>query len=114
MITDNDSTHDESTERALGNHPEAPHRALSPLTNAEAAHLVRLSLEAAAERSLPAGYDGIANLRLHPTSAALPTPDGTGLAADLGVGSDPDEAVSMVAGLSNLARIVAGERRDRS
>ncbi|TCN40925.1 hypothetical protein EV644_105210 [Kribbella orskensis] len=113
MITDNDSTHDDSTERALGNDPEAPHRALSPLTNAEAAHLVRLSLEAAAERSLPAGYDGTANLRLHPTSAAFPTPGDTGLAADLGVGSDPDAAVSMVAGLSNLARIVAGERRDR-
>ena len=78
MITDNDSTHDDSTERALGNDPEAPHRALSPLTNAEAAHLVRLSLEAAAERSLPAGYDGTANLRLHPTSAASPTPGDAG------------------------------------
>jgi len=111
MITHNDSTHDESTERALGNHPAAPHRALSPLTNAEAAHLVRLSLDAAAERSLPATYDGAANLHLHP--AAVSSPGGGSIAADLGVRSGPDAAASMVAGLSNLARIVAGERRDR-
>ncbi|WBQ04635.1 hypothetical protein [Kribbella sp. CA-293567] len=80
-------THDDSTERALGNEPEA----LAPLSRAEAAHLVRLSLEAAARHALPARYDGAGALVLHPDSP----PSGR-----------------FEAGLTNLARIVAGQRPD--
>ncbi|MEV8378563.1 hypothetical protein AB0P21_37840 [Kribbella sp. NPDC056861] len=75
-------THDNSTERALGNEPEA----LAPLTRAEAAHLVRLSLEAAATHALPARYDGAGALILQPPGGRFE------------------------AGLTNLARIVAGQR----
>lgn len=47
-------THDDSTERASGNHSDP---ALAPLTRAEAAHLVRLSLEATAALGLTGWYD---------------------------------------------------------
>jgi hypothetical protein len=75
-------THDNSTERALGNESEV----LAPLSRAEAAHLVRLSLEAAAGHALPAQYDGAGALILQPPGGRFE------------------------AGLTNLARIVAGQR----
>jgi hypothetical protein len=95
-------THNESTERALGNHPEAVDPALIPLSRAEAAHLVRLSLEAAAERSLPATYDGVGGLILHQVPSPAPETGGPG----------PFAGSGMVAGLSNLARIVGQQRPD--
>lgn len=88
--------HDDPTERASGNEPEPAHPALAPLSRAEAAHLVRLSLEAAAGHALQARYDGRGALSLRLESA--PT------------GSPPGEHFE--AGLSNLARIVAGLRPD--
>ncbi len=75
------TSHHIAPERAPGNHPDS---ALAPLSPAEAAHLVRLSLAAAAAQGLPATYDGTGALQLNPTLA-------------------PD----LVAGLTNLARVVA-------
>lgn len=88
MIIDEDST-----EWALGNQSDV----LAPLSQAEAAHLVRLSLEAAAARALQGWYDGAGALVLQP---------GAGFAA----GAPPGERFE--AGLTNLARIVAGLRPD--
>lgn len=88
MIIDEDST-----EWALGNQPGA----LAPLSRAESAHLVRLSLEAAAAHALQGRYDG---------AGALVLQTGPGFA----VGSAPGERFE--AGLTNLARIVAGLRPD--
>ncbi|GAA0941509.1 hypothetical protein GCM10009554_33190 [Kribbella koreensis] len=79
--------HDDSTERASGNLSDP---ALPPLSPAEAAHLVRLSLEAAATAGLTGHYDNRGALILRTT-----LPDG-----------------QLEAGLTNLARIVADERPD--
>ncbi|GAB2567537.1 DUF1444 domain-containing protein [Kribbella endophytica] len=73
-------------ERASGNNC-----ALAPLTEPQAAHLVRLALDAAGERGLRATFDG--------TDALLLSPG-------------PLDA-TLIAGLSNLARIVAGEHPHR-
>ncbi|WP_344219102.1 hypothetical protein [Kribbella sancticallisti] len=64
-----------------------------PLSRPEAAHLIRLSLAAAAARALTATYDGAGALTIQPTTASQTT--------------------GLSAGLTNLARIVATERRDR-
>lgn len=89
-------THDESTERASGNESGPAHQTLAPLSRAEATHLIRLSLEAAAARALPARYDGRGALSLRLGSDRTESP--------------PDGHFE--AGLSNLARIVAGQRPD--
>lgn len=71
--------------RLRGNTEQAPpDPVLAPLSVAEAADLVRLAMRAASERGLHARYDG---------DGALVTEDG------------------MVAGLTNLARAVSGQRR---
>jgi hypothetical protein len=75
-----------STERTAGNEPAAQDPALSPLSLTEATHLVRLARAALSERGFESTYDG---------AGALVT--GSGL----------------VAGLTNLARTVAGHRRHR-
>ncbi|MFI5712829.1 hypothetical protein [Kribbella sp. NPDC051620] len=89
--------HDDSTERASGNLSDP---ALPPLSPAEAAHLVRLSLEAAAAVGLHGGYDGRGALilQLEPLGAGQP-------------GTAPPDG-QLEAGLTNLARIVANERPD--
>jgi hypothetical protein len=70
-----------STERAASNELDP---ALAPLSAAEAAHLIRLATEAAAERGLEVTYDG---------AGALVTKAGA------------------IAGLTNLARTASGQRR---
>ncbi|MEV6411323.1 hypothetical protein [Kribbella sp. NPDC051718] len=89
--------HDDSTERASGNLSDP---ALPPLSPAEAAHLVRLSLEAASAVGLTGGYDGrgALTLQLAPLGAGPP-------------GTTPPVG-QLEAGLTNLARIVADERPD--
>jgi hypothetical protein len=79
--------HDDSTERAPGNHFDA----LTPLSQAQTAHLVRLALGATAGHGLSARYDGRGALILRTSSDSA--------------AGEPFEA-----GLTNLARIVAGER----
>ncbi|MEU4395151.1 hypothetical protein [Kribbella sp. NPDC023855] len=93
--------HNNPTKHAPGNHPTGARRApgrhpLVPLSPAEGAHLVRLSLEAAAECGLRGHYDsrGALILQFHPAEH----------------GSAPAEKFE--AGLTNLARLVAGERPD--
>ncbi|WP_203589927.1 hypothetical protein [Streptomyces sp. SID13031] len=88
--------HDDSTERAAGNESGPAHPSLAPLSRAEAAHLVRLSLEAAADHALLARYDGGGALSLRLRSEVTESPP----------------AEHFEAGLSNLARIVAGQRPD--
>jgi hypothetical protein len=87
--------HEHSTERAPGNLPDP---ILSPLSHPEAAHLIRLSLEAANSAGLTGHYDGHGALTL----TNQPTASGP---------SGPDPRVQRLeAGLTNLARIVANER----
>ena len=81
---------DESTERAAGNH-----HPLAPLTQAQLTHLVQLCVTAAAERGLHATYNG--------TDALLLAP-GTGPFA-------PGFSPPLIAGLTNLARVVARHRQ---
>ncbi|WP_328333571.1 hypothetical protein OHA70_16910 [Kribbella sp. NBC_00382] len=90
-------THDDSTERASGNHFDP---VLLPLSRAEAAHLVRLSLEAATTLGLTGRYDGRGALSLQRTPTAAGPP---GKAPPL---------QRFEAGLTNLARLVADERPD--
>jgi hypothetical protein len=92
--------HDDSTERASGNHPDP---ALPPLSRAEAAHLVRLSLEATTALGLTGRYDGCGALTLQTAPAGE-------LAAGPPVTAPPGEHLE--AGLTNLARIVADQRPD--
>ncbi|MEU8227353.1 hypothetical protein [Kribbella sp. NPDC048915] len=73
-----------------------PHPVLTPLTNGQAARLVRLAEAAAAKRGLALRYDGFGALR--PIN-----PDGTGHAP-------PD---GPIAGLGNLALKVAGLPRQQ-
>ena len=54
MIIQNDG----STERAASNQSSLPDPVLSPLSRGEAIQLLRLSLEAAAERGIEVSYDG--------------------------------------------------------
>jgi hypothetical protein len=75
---------DGSTEWAEGNEPTGCDLALSPLSAPEAAYLVRLAQGAAAEHGLEAAYDGHGALML---------------------------SCGLMAGLTNLARTVAGHRR---
>jgi hypothetical protein len=77
---------DGSTERAVSNESSLPDPVLSPLSRGEAIQLLRLSLEAAAERGIEVNYDGAGALVL-----------------DSG----------LVAGLTNLARIVSAHRQHR-
>ncbi|TWD81489.1 hypothetical protein FB561_2605 [Kribbella amoyensis] len=84
---------DTSTERADGNH-----FVLTPLTRAQTTQLVRLCTDAAGDRGLRARYDGAGGLEL------IPGPSLSGLP-----GLDPP----IVAGLTNLARIVAPHRQHR-
>lgn len=77
----------DSTERAVGNQPDQPDPVLSPLSRAEGAHLIRLCRQAANERGIAVTYDG----------------EGALLMGDSG----------QVAGLTNLARIVAAHRQHR-
>ncbi|GAB3822395.1 hypothetical protein [Kribbella italica] len=77
-------------ERASGND-----RALPPLTASQAAHLVRLALDAAGERGLRATFDGTDALLLAPGPLL------------------PHVRSGLVAGLGNLARIVAPEHPQR-
>ncbi|ADB30045.1 hypothetical protein Kfla_0940 [Kribbella flavida DSM 17836] len=96
-------------ERAHGNHlpPDPPvRRALPPLSRAETAHLVRLAVAAAAEHGLQATYDGTDALRLTPAVRRAPSTDPPG-SFELGCGGE------IVAGLTNLARMVAAERSHR-
>lgn len=72
------------TERAVSNESAARDPVLSPLSPVEAAHLVRLAEAAAGERGLAVRYDG---------AGALVAASG------------------LVAGLTNLARVVAGHRQ---
>ncbi|WP_433015372.1 hypothetical protein [Kribbella sp. CA-294648] len=88
--------HNDSTERAPGNDSGPGRHPLAPLSPAEGAHLVRLSLEAAADCGLQGDYDGRGALILQfrpAERAAAP-------------------AEKFEAGLTNLARVVAGERPD--
>ena len=78
---------DQSTERARSNDP-----LLTTLTTGQAAQLIRLAVAAAAERGLLAEYDGAGALNLRPRSGAFTS------------GFTP----TLVAGLTNLARIVSG------
>ncbi|TDO34655.1 hypothetical protein EV643_12614 [Kribbella sp. VKM Ac-2527] len=82
--------HDESTERAAGNH-----HPLAPLTQAQLAHLVRLCVTAAAERGLHATYNGSDALLLEPRTEAFA----------------PGFSPPLIAGLTNLARVVARNRQ---
>lgn len=72
------------TERALSNESVGVDETLAPLSPPEAAHLIRLAEAAAAERGLSAAYDGRGALVLES---------------------------GLVAGLTNLARIVFAHRR---
>jgi hypothetical protein len=83
-------TIDSSTERAQGNHSDRPDPVLIPLTQRQAAHLVRLGLTAAARLGLDVTYEG---------SAAL-------------VPADP-AVDGPILGLSNLARAVSNYEEDR-
>jgi hypothetical protein len=89
--------HNHPTERALSNHPDSRHPLFSPLTFTEAAHLVRLALEAAAAQGFPATYDGSgAMVVIPPAELAL-----------AGTGSE------IVVGLTNLARAVSAHSMNR-
>lgn len=105
IIQDNDST-----ERAPGNHPDSPHPVLTPLSWAEAAHLIRLCHQAATERGIAASYDGAGGLLLANSNLVA----NSGLVADAGpiAGSSPAGS-GLVAGLTNLARIVSVHRQHR-
>jgi hypothetical protein len=83
-------TIDSSTERAHGNHSDRPHPVLIPLTLAQAARLVRLSLTAAARLGLAVTYEG--------GGALVPV--------------DP-VANAPIIGLTNLARAVSGYEAHR-
>jgi len=83
-------TIDSSTERAQGNHSDRPDPVLIPLTQVQAARLVRLGLTAAARLGLNVTYAGGSTL-----VPADPTADGP------------------VLGLSNLARAVSKFEEDR-
>lgn len=83
-------TIDSSTERAQGNHSDRPHPVLIPLTHAQAARFVRLSLTAAARLGLAVTYEG--------GGALVPV--------------DP-AADAPIIGLSNLARAVSGYEAHR-
>jgi hypothetical protein len=89
--------HNHPTERALSNHPDSRHPLFSPLTFTEAAHLIRLALEAAAAQGFPATYDGSgAMVVIPPAELAL-----------AGTGSE------IVVGLTNLARAVSAHSMNR-
>jgi hypothetical protein len=92
--------HDDSTERASGNLSDP---ALPPLSRAEAAHLVRLSLEASKALGLTGRYDGRGALTLQTASAGESAAGRPGTTLPGG---------QLEAGLTNLARIVADERPD--
>jgi hypothetical protein len=86
--------HPDPPERAPGNH-SSDRCALTPLTSAQAAHLVQLAVSTAGEHGLRATFDGVDSLILRPG------PSVPGLDSDL------------IAGLTNLARIVATEHPHR-